>query len=205
MARESPPIREAVRCRLPPSSFPPSKRPHAHRRLRPFLPLRRTHRDPPGFRRRASGPRHPRIDRQELRRPRHLGADGNPSRHRSGRGQAGVLGRRQHPCDRGRRLRREPVFPAYAGHAIRPGPGHDARARHARLLHLPADQPGRRRMGACRQAEIHPLQHAAVPARRGRHRGPDRRGHRRRRPHPADARARCQRSVEGASRTSPAS
>ena len=42
-------------------------------------------------------------------------------------------------------------------------------------------------MGARRQAEVDPLEHAAVSARRGETRRADRRGHRRRRAHPADA------------------
>ena len=47
-------------------------------------------------------------------------------------------------------------------------PRRHARARHARVLRLPAHQSRRRRMGARRQAEVDPLEHAAVSARRGR-------------------------------------
>ena len=91
------------------------------------------------------------------------------------------------------------LFPAHAGHAIRQGRRHHARARHARVLPLPAHQSRRRRMGARRPAEVDPLEHAAVSVRRGGDRGADRRGHRRRRPHPADAHRRSERRVEGAS------
>ena len=48
-------------------------------------------------------------------------------------------------------------------------------------------------MGARRQAEVDPLEHAAVSVRRGRDRRPHRRGRRRRRAHPADAHRRSQR------------
>ena len=56
---------------------------------------------------------------------------------------------------------------------VRPGPGGNARAGHAHLLPLPAHQSRWRRMGARRQAEVRPLQHAHLSLRRGRHRGPD--------------------------------
>ena len=170
---------------------------HAHHRLRSLLPLRRADRHPPGVRRRISRPRVDRVDRQEPRGTRHLGADGHQRRDRSGGREAGVLGRRQHPLDRGRGVGGRALFPADARHAIRQGSGRDARARHPRVLRLPALQSGRRRMGARRQAEVGALEHAPLSVGRGRDRGPHRRGHRRRRAHPADAHPRFQRPVEG--------
>ena len=139
-----------------------------------------------------------RIDRQEPRGPRHLRADRHQHRDRPRVRQAGDVGRRQHPRHRGRGLGREPVLPRHAGARPRHRSGNHPRARHAGVLRLPADESRRRRMGAGRPAEVGPLEHAAVPVRRGRDRGPDRRGHRRRRPDPADAPAGRERPVEGA-------
>ena len=166
-------------------------------RLRPLLPLRRAHRDPPGLRRRASAPRVDRIDRQEPRGPRHLGADRHQREHGTGGREAGVLGGRQHPRDRSRGIGGQPLFPADAGHAIRQGSRSDPRPRYPGVLRLSADQPGRRRMGARRQAEMGPLEHPPVSVGRRGDRRAHRRGHRRRRPDPADAHPRPQRSLEG--------
>ena len=122
------------------------------------------------------------------------------ARHGPGRREACVLGGRQHPLDRGRRIGGRALFPADAGHAIRKGCGCDPRARHALVLRLSAVQPRWRRMGARRQAEVGPLEHAAVSVGRGRDRGADRRGCRRRRANSADAHSRFQWALEGPSR-----
>ena len=90
-------------------------------------------------------------------------------------------------------------FLQHARHAIRPRRRRHACARHARVLRLPAHQSRRRRMGARRPAEMGALEHAAVSVRRGGDRRARRRGHRRRRPHPADAHRGSERPVEGAS------
>ncbi len=51
-----------------------------------------------------------RVHRQEPRGPRHLGGDRHQRQDRTRCRKAGVLGRRQHPRDRSRRLRRQPLF-----------------------------------------------------------------------------------------------
>ena len=191
-AADSPPDdRKSASGKLPSFASPQHSRRksrNARPRLRPLLPLRRTHR----MAARASPANIRDLVAIEAIGKSHEGRDiwvvtVTNAQDRPGRGQAGVLGRRQHPRDRSRRVRRQPLLPAHAGHAIRQRRGRDARARHARVLRLSAHQSGRRRMGARRQAEVDPLQHAALSVRRRGHRGPDRRGHRRRRPHPADA------------------
>ena len=150
------------------------------------------------LRRRAPAARRDRIDRQEPRGPRHLGADRHQRRHRSRRGKARVLGRRQHPRDRGRGLGREPVFPAHAGHAVRQGsPTSRARSTPARSTSARASIPDGAEWALADKPKLVRSQHAALSVRRGRDRGPDGRGHRRRRPHPADAHPRSERPVEG--------
>ena len=154
---------------------------------------------PARARARASATGRDRIDRQEPRGPRHLGAHGDECGERPGARKARVLGRRQHPFDRGRGVGCHASFPERTRHRLRHGCRGDARARHARVLRLPAHQSRRRRMGARGQAEMGALEHARLSVRRGRHRRAVRRGHRRRRPHPADAHRRSERAVEGAS------
>ena len=83
-----------------------------------------------------------RIDRQEPRGPRHLGGDRHQRRDRPRGRQARVLGRRQHPRDRGRRVGREPLFPAHAGDAIRHAtPTSRARSTRARSTSARASIP----------------------------------------------------------------
>ena len=152
---------------------------------------------------RAAGPLLGRDHRQEPRGPRHLARRPSPTRDRPRRGQARLLGRRQHPRDRGRGVRRVPLLPARRSRRSTASDADVTRAaRHARLLRLPAHQSRRRRMGARRQAEVHPLLHAPLSLRRGAARRAHRRGCRRRRAHPADAHSRSERRLEGASRTS---
>ena len=179
----------------------PSLRPHARHRLRPLLSLRRAHRHPARPRRRTSRPGLDRIDRQEPRGPRHLGADRHQHARPAPRAEkpAFWVDGNIHSTEVAASVA-APLFPAHARHGVRQGCGRHPRARYARVLHLPADQPRRRRMGARRQAEVGPVEHAPVSVRRGRDRGADRRGHRRRRPHPADAHPRPQRALEGPSR-----
>ena len=94
--------------------------PHARHRLRPLLPLRRAHR-------RSStrfAREHPAARAVESIGKSHEGRDiwvltVTNTAHRARRREAGVLGRRQHPRDRGRRVGREPLLPAHAGHAVR--------------------------------------------------------------------------------------
>ena len=136
---------------------------------------------------------------QQPRGPRHLGRRRDQPRDRRRRGQARLLGRRQHPRRRADRLHRLPVSPEDARGGLRQARGRHAPARHACPLRLPARQPRRRRMGARGQAEVHPLVHAPVPVRRGPGRRPRRRGRGRRRAHPHDAHSRSQRGLQGAS------
>ena len=110
--------------------------------------------------------------------------------------QAGVLGRRQHPRRRADRVDRGALLPARARHQLRQRRRDHAAARHARGLPLPAPQPRRRRARARRPAAPHPLVDAALSVRRGAGRRPDRRGHRRRRPHPVHAHRRSARHLE---------
>ena len=136
------------------------------------------------------------LDRQELRRARHLGGDDHQRRDRLGRGQAGVLDRRQHPRRRADRIDGGAVLPERAAHQVRQRCRDHAAARHARRLPLPAPQSRRRRARARRPAAPHPLVDAPLSLRRGAGRRPHRRGHRRRRQDPLHARRRSARHVE---------
>ena len=174
------------------------RRDHDHPRhtpppLRHLLPLRRPDPAAVRLRRRAPRPRRRHLDGQEPRGPRHLGRDPHQHPDRPGRGQTGVLGRRQHPRRRTHRQHRGPVLPPPARHRPRPRRRGDAAARHPHRLPVPAPQPRRCRTGARRPAPPHPLQHPSLSVRRGPCRRPDGGRRRRRRPralhaHPRPAR-----------------
>ena len=156
---------------------------------------------------RAARPGRAAVARQELRGPRHLAAHRDPAADRRARRQAGVLGRRQHPRRRAHRQHRLPVLAAPPAHALRrqrrDRPARDAAARHARRLHLPAAEPGRRRTRAGRRAAPHPLVDAAVSVRRAGRSTGSRRGRRRRRPRADDAHPRPARRARRNTRSEP--
>ena len=149
---------------------------------------------------RASGPRRHRIDRQEPRGPRHLGADGHQHDDRPAADKPAFWVDGNIHATEVAGVGREPVPAAHAGHAatarIRTSPARSTRAPSTSARASTPTAPNGRWPT---EPKLDPFEHAAVSARRGRHRGPDRRGHRRRRPHPADAHPRSQRRVEGAS------
>ena len=145
-----------------------------HDRLRPLLPLRRTDRAPARASRASTRSSSPSSRSARATRAATSGCvTVTNARDRPGARKARVLGRRQHPFDRGRGVGRRAVFPAHARHGLRQRCRRHARARHARVLRLPAHQSRRRRMGARRQAEMGALEHAPLSVRRGGHRGAD--------------------------------
>ena len=153
-------------------------------------------------RRRTPGPRRIGDVWTVLRRAR------PPARHRHRhhprvtRHQAGALDRRQHPRRRahrhGRRVSRPPTSDRRLRRRRRTG---HPRAAQPNLLRRAACQPRRCRVGAGRHAANPALERAsvAVPGWPPVARSVDR-GHRRRRPDPADARPRPERRVDAAPR-----
>ena len=115
-------------------------------------------------------------------------------------GQAGLLGRRQHPCDRGRRVRPRRCISC---NTLVTQYGNDpdiTRALDTRAFYIcPRINPDGAEWALADKPKLVRSQHASLSVRRGGDRGPDRRGHRRRRAHPADAHRRPQRRVEDAS------
>ena len=154
----------AARCRA--ARFP--ERHHPDRleshgtRLRPLLPLRRPHRDPsrdsptrnPGlFRSRASA-RATKAATSGSSPPPRPRRQPRPTSPRSGSTATSMRPSSPRPP-------RAVHYLHTLEERIRQGRRHDAPARHACALHLPAHQSRRRRMGSRRQAEVHPLFDAA--------------------------------------------